>query len=59
MNDGKQQAAAAAVAKNATAGEGEAYADRMLEAPVADEQGVTGLGKVASKLTKKGKSNAA
>lgn len=59
MNDGKQQAAASTVAKTATVGEGEAYVARMLAAPVADEHGVTGLGKVASKLTKKGKSNAA
>lgn len=53
MNDGST------VAKTATVGEGEAYVAQMLAAPVADEQGVTGLGKVASKLTKKGKSNVA
>lgn len=53
MNDGST------VAKTATVGEGEAYAARLLAAPVAAEQGVTGLGKVASKLTKKGKSDAA
>ena len=53
MSDGKQQAAASAIAKTATVGEGEVYAARMLAAPVAVEQGVAELGKVAKKLVKK------